>query len=150
MNLQVSAPADAVRVRVTRPGLVLLDGVAADVVDTAVGDGTDVTYEAVAYDAAGNASPPATATVSTPDRTPPAVPTAPTGSGWPLTVAWPAVPGAAQYALRRDGTPLAGGGGLRSHGWRRGRHRSAGRTGGRDGTADVDHDRPRHVEPRRR
>ena len=49
---------------------------------------------------------PETVTVTTPDRTPPDVPVAPTGSGWPLTVTWPAVPGAAAYALQRDGTPL--------------------------------------------
>jgi PKD repeat protein len=106
--LRLTAPGDAIRVRVTRPGRVVLDGAPVDLVDSDVGDGGSYAYQAVAYDAAGNASVPAAASVTTPDRTPPSAPAGPSGSGWPLAIAWPPVVDAATYALRRDGTPLAG------------------------------------------
>ncbi len=106
--LRLTAAPDVVRVRVTRPGRVVLDGAPSDQVDADVADGSSYAYQAVAYDAAGNASLPSGASVTTPDRTPPTAPAGPTGSGWPLAIVWPAVADADSYALRRDGTPLAG------------------------------------------
>lgn len=40
------------------------------------------------------------------DRTPPARPSAPTGSGWPLALEWASVTDAVAYAVRRDGVSL--------------------------------------------
>ncbi len=106
--LRLTAPADAVRVRVTRPGRVVLDGTPAEVVDTDLADGSSYAYQAVAYDAAGNSSAPSAASVATPDRTPPNAPAGPSGGGWPLALTWLPVTDAAGYALRRDGGSLAG------------------------------------------
>ena len=55
---------------------------------------------------AGNASIAATATAVTPDRTAPAAPAAPDGSGYPLHVTWADEAGTT-FTLQRDGTAIA-------------------------------------------
>ena len=105
----VSALADsgATRVVVRREGDVVYDGAApADVTDAGLDDETTYHYSAVAYDALGNASAAATATAVTPDRTAPAAPAAPDGSGYPLVVTWPA-DADTTFTLQRDATEIA-------------------------------------------
>ncbi|MCC6831102.1 MAG: choice-of-anchor C family protein [Thermoleophilia bacterium] len=107
--LATTMSGDAVRVVVTEGARVVADGPAGPLTDAGLSDDTAYGYSAVAHDAAGNASAPATATATTPDRTPPAQPAPPTGSGYPIAVTWPSVPGAATYVLARDGSTAATG-----------------------------------------
>ncbi len=101
------AASDAARVRVRREGDVIYDGAApANLTDDGLDDGTTYHYRAVAYDAAGNASIAATASAETPDRTAPAAPAAPEGSGYPLHVTWRDDSGTT-FTLQRDGTTIA-------------------------------------------
>ncbi len=100
--------ADTARVVVRRDGDVIYDGVApGDLTDDGLRRRDDrTTTGAVAYDAAGNASIAAAATAETPDRTAPAAPPAPDGSGYPLRVTWPDDAGTT-FTLERDGTAIA-------------------------------------------
>ncbi len=108
VDVHVVAAADAVRVVVRRGAVVLADGPAptGDLSDDGLADQTHYAYTAVAYDAAGNASAVAHAAADTPDRTAPATPAAPAGSGYPLRVAWADEAGTT-FTLERDGVAVA-------------------------------------------
>ncbi|MEZ5101470.1 MAG: hypothetical protein R3C15_17065 [Thermoleophilia bacterium] len=108
--LHVELPPGGDRVVVTRDdGTVVHDGPGGDLVDGWLGDGLRVSYTAIAYGADGVVSPAATAAAETPDRTPPPVPGAPSGSGYPLQVTWPGGQADAAYTLRRDGAEVGAG-----------------------------------------
>ncbi|MFN8121543.1 MAG: PKD domain-containing protein [Thermoleophilia bacterium] len=103
---------DAERVIVTEAGRIVVDAPAGTFQDTGLADDTTYGYEAVAVDAAGNRSGTVTAEVTTPDRTPPAQPAAPSGSGYPITLSWTGVTGAAAYDVSRGGAVAGSGAGL--------------------------------------
>jgi hypothetical protein len=70
-----------------------------------VADGTELTYQAVTYDEAGNASEAVAVTVDTPDRTAPSVPGLTVGAGYPLVLHATADAGAT-VTVARDGASL--------------------------------------------
>ncbi len=104
--VHVAPPADATRLVVRRGSVVVLDGPPSDIDDAGLADSTHYQYTAIAYDAVGNASAPATASADTPDRTAPATPPAPTGTGYPLHVQWQPEPGTT-FSLSRDNAVIA-------------------------------------------
>ncbi len=105
--LTMTGSGDAVRVVVTQGPRTVYDGASASSVPDLVADGATHTYEAVAVDAAGNISTAVPQSATTPDRTPPAQPSAPNGAGYPLALTWTPVAGAAQYVVARDGATAA-------------------------------------------
>ncbi len=101
--LTATTGGDAVRVVVTEGPRTVHDGASVTSLPDVVSDGVTHGYAAVAIDAAGNVSPTATASATTPDRTSPAQPAAPNGGGYPLALSWTPVADAAQYVVARDG-----------------------------------------------
>ena len=97
---------DAVRVLISEGARTVHDGGAVTSLADLVSDGVTHDYAAVAIDAAGNASAPISASATTPDRTPPAQPTAPAAAGYPPALTWTPVADAAQYAVVRDGASV--------------------------------------------
>ena len=100
------------RVVVTEGARLILDWAGGSIADD-VPDGVELSYRAVSYDAAGNASDAATVTVRTPDRTAPATPQITGASGYPLTLHWTMEDGATAI-VRRGTTTVAETGGLRT------------------------------------
>ncbi len=89
------------RVVVVRGDHAVIDGAGTTITDE-VADGTEITYTAVTYDEAGNASAEVTVSVRTPDRTPPDAPSIAPAAGYPVRLAIRAEDGAV-IALRRNG-----------------------------------------------
>ncbi len=102
---EVSA-GDAARVRVVRGDEVVLDGAPGAFTDAGLVDATLYVYEAVALDERGNASAPVAVAITTPDRTPPAAPSAIHGSGYPLVLSWNPDAGVT-FTVSRDGVAFA-------------------------------------------
>jgi hypothetical protein len=96
--------AGGVRVVVTEGAREVYSGAGGTTRDV-VGDGADLTYQAVSYDAAGNASEPVTVSVRTPDRTPPAIPALTVAAGYPLRLHASVEPGAT-VTVSRSGASL--------------------------------------------
>lgn len=104
VRLTSTLPDDAVAVVITEGGRPVWDGAAGIRGDDGLSDGFTYVYRAVARDRAGNLSVATTASATTPDRTAPGVPSAPSGAGYPVGLAWDAVDGTpAVYEVRRDG-----------------------------------------------
>ncbi|MCC6831103.1 MAG: FG-GAP repeat protein [Thermoleophilia bacterium] len=103
VDLLTTVSGDAQAVAVTQSGRVVVDGPPGAHTDAGLADDTTYAYEAVARDAAGNLSPVVSVEVTTPDRTAPAQPAPPTGSGYPVELTWPAMPGVDAYEASRDG-----------------------------------------------
>ena len=105
VNVTATTDADGTRVVVTEGARLILDGPGGSIADD-VPDGVELSYRAVSYDAAGNASDAATVTVRTPDRTAPATPQITGASGYPLTLHWTMEDGATA-TVRRGTTTVA-------------------------------------------
>ena len=91
------------RVVVTEGTRLVLDSAGGTLTDD-VSDGVELTYRAVGYDPAGNASDATTVTVRTPDRTAPAAPQITSASGYPLLLRWTMEDGATATVLRGTST----------------------------------------------
>src|SRR5690606_36250898 len=102
----------AERVLVTEAGRLVIDAPAGSHTDSGLADNATYVYEAVAVDAAGNTSGVVTAEVTTPDRTAPAQPAAPSRAGYPLTLSWTGVHGRGVEVLCRGGSAAGPGAGL--------------------------------------
>ncbi len=97
--------AGGTRVVVTEGARLVLDGAGGSLTDD-VSDGVELSYRAVSYDTAGNASAATSVTVRTPDRTAPAAPQITGASGYPLTLHWTMENGA-RATVRRGAATVA-------------------------------------------